>query len=247
VARSASSTTRFSLLAVGAGIAFALTGCVTTQQKNARKALVAERTLASRKRVRVTERNRSVTVAKLSTVNAGHGGALIVRLRNVGSRPLTDLPISVGTVTGKGTRTLLNAGSDLGYYQTHVAAIGAHAAVTWLFIDRRHPIPRGKPFAIVGRATSPASTTVATLPELSVAAGRERGGTLRMTVMNRSEVPQYAFPVYALATKGGRLVAVGRATVPQVETQGQTNLDLRLLGDVSGATITGYALPTIFK
>jgi hypothetical protein len=250
VAPSASSAAKLSPVVLGLTVAVGLSGCVTTQQKSARAALVAERTLASRKPVKVTTENPSVRVSGIATVRGSNGsGALVVRLRNVGSKPLNDLPISVGTVTRRDGRTYLNGSHHgaLGYFETHIAAIGAHATTTWMFLDRHLPTLTGHLFALVGRASSPASTTVATLPAIAVTELGAPGSKLRLSVVNHSQVPQYGFPVYALAIKKGRLVAVGRATVTHLGTLGHTNLDLRMLGDASGAAVHGYALPTIFE
>jgi hypothetical protein len=249
VARLASTSAKLPPLVLGVTVAVGLSGCVTTQRKSARAALVAERTLASRKPVKVASQNPSVRVTGITAVRASNGsGALIVRLRNVGAKPLNDLPISVGTLARRG-RTYLNwrRHGALDYFETHVAAIGAHATTTWVFLDRRLPTSTGHLFALVGRASSPASTTVATMPAIAVTDVGAHGSKLRLSVVNRSQIPQYGFPVYALAIRHGRLVAAGRATVAHLGTLGHTTLDLRMLGDASGAAVRGYALPTIFE
>ena len=62
--------------------ALALTGCVTTQQTNERDKLRADRTLASRKPLRVHAPGTDVSVGRITVLRGAHGGALVVELRN---------------------------------------------------------------------------------------------------------------------------------------------------------------------
>jgi hypothetical protein len=54
-------------------------------------------------------------------------------------------------------------------------------------------------------------------------------------------------PVYALARRGGRYVAAGRATLEQLGTGASVTVPLRLVGARHGAPLELEALPTIFK
>jgi hypothetical protein len=214
-------------------VALVLTGCVTTQRRNDRYKLRADRTLASRKPLLVTTPSADVRVGRVSLVRGTGGGAVVVELVNRSARALSDLPISVGV-----GRTSLNARGGLDFFQTHVAAIGARARVTWVFTTRRR-IPHGLPFAVVGDA----ARSPAVLPRINVSPAP--GG--RAVVRNPSNVPQYGLPVYALARRGGRYVAAGRATLTQLDTGRTATVGVPLIGARHGTPVELEALPTIFE
>jgi hypothetical protein len=228
-------------------LASGLCACVTTQQKNARTVLLNERTLASQQPVQVTHENPSVKVAGVALVRGSTGAALAVRLLNTSKRPLSDLPISVGVISPAGRKVYLNRSVNLNYYDAHVAAIASGRLVTWVFTDRR-ALSAGRPFAEVGLAHAPASTTARSLPRIDVAqaAGASRG-VIRVTVSNQSGIPQYGLQIYGLAVRNGRYVGAARATVPSLDGGSRATIVLRLLGTATGATVRVYALPTIFE
>jgi len=217
------------ILALGALV---LSGCVTTQQRNERYKLRADRTLAGRRPLLVRRPGSDVRIGHVTALRGADGSAVAVELENRSGHALSDVPISVGV-----GRTRLNARGGLDFFQTHVAAIGAGARVTWVFTTRRR-IPRGRPFAVAGDA----ARAPATLPRIDVAPAA--GGAL---VRSRTDVPQYGLPVYALARRGGRLVAAGRATVAQLGSSRSATVGLRMVGAPRGAHIQLEALPTIFE
>ena len=212
--------------------ALVLAGCATTQQTNARYKLRADRTLAGRKALRVRAPGTDASVGRVTVLRAARGGALVVELRNRTDRALSDLPITVGI-----GRKPLNARGGLGFFATHVASIAPSSTVAWVFTTRRR-IPSGRPFAIVGNATRSPST----LPAITA-----RPAARGALVSNRTDVPQYGLPVYALAHRGGRLVAAGSTTLQELGTGSSVTVPLRLIGARHGAPLELEALPTIFK
>ncbi len=228
-----------------------MSGCATTQQKNARAQVIADRTLASRDAVHVTRVNPNVRVAALALVASAHGTAVVVRVHNTSAHPLTDLPISVGTLSRRGQRVYLNRQANIDYFDTHVPAVPARSTATWVFTSRRHVARASALFADVGVAHSPPPAAVSTLPAIavtrapeSVAAGLR--GVFRVAVANTSDVPQSGLQVYAVAVRGGRYVGAGRMGMNLAGGERRT-LELTLLGNPSRASVSLDALPTIFK
>lgn len=249
--------------AVAAGLVIAiacggLTGCVSTQRKNARAKLVAERTLDGRRPQLVRERNRDVRVVDAALVHGRRGGAVVVTLRNRGSRSLTDVPITVGVRGRNGRRTPLNGGRGLAWYQTHVPAIGAGEATAWVFTTRRR-VPGGRPYAVAGAPAGPivteaggglpgvAATAVPTRGARRARGGRGARSAVRVALDNRSNVPQYGLQVYAVARDGGRVVAAGKATVRHLATRGRARAQVPLVGTPGERPVRVHALPTIFE
>ncbi|MBV8431812.1 MAG: hypothetical protein JO244_11645 [Solirubrobacterales bacterium] len=230
------------VLAVLAG----LSGCVTTMQKNARTLLLNQRTLASETGFRVGRENPSIAVLGVSVVRARDEAALAVRLANTSPRPLTDLPISVGIRTPAGRRLYLNAAAGGAYYDAHVAAIGPRAVATWVYTLPALPHTAGRPFALVGQPHLPPSTTAGRLPAVGATVRALAGGGDRVSVENRSGIPQYDLQVYAVDLAGSRVVGAARGSITELDPGARTTLRLRLVGGTPGTPVQVYVLPTIF-
>ena len=232
---------------VAAGLAAAalgcgLSGCVSTQHKNARAKLVAARTVDGRRPLRIAARSRDVRVLGVQLVRGGRRGAVVVTLRNAGARAVTDVPIAVGVRAPGGRRRPLNGGRGLAWFQTHVPAIGAGARVAWVFVPRRTP-PAGRPWALAGRGRA-----VAALP--SIAARTDAKPTrraVRVTLANASDIPQYGVQVYALARSHGRVVAAGVGSVRHLGSHGRAGVRVALVGRPGRHTIRIQAPATIFE
>jgi hypothetical protein len=227
-----------------------LTGCVTTQQVAARARLVDARIRASQSPLRVIRHNPDVRVLRLSLVSGSGGVALAVQLRSTSTRSLTDLPISVGVSTPGGGKLYLNHSANVDYFESHVASIPPHGLETWVYTSGRRLRGTGRPFAEVG-VTQLSAPAAATLPRLEVtrepSVSSSATRLLSLSVSNRSGIPQVSVPVYAVAVRGGRVLAAGRASVAHLGTHGSATVHLTLLGSAHGAGVRISVLPTIFQ
>jgi hypothetical protein len=223
-----------------------LSGCVTTQQVAARERLVDARIRASQVALALGAPDPEVHVAGLSLLRARGGTAIVAELHNASGHPLTDLPVLVGLRTRTKHTLYLNRAANADYFDNHVVSIPAYGTVTWVFTSGRRLATAGTPVAQVGTPQIP-EPPLAGLPQLEVKpAAAPAGQVLSLSLTNRSGIPQYSLPVYAVATRGGRLLAAGQATVVHLGTHGTGHVRLTLLGSPSGATVTASALPTIF-
>jgi hypothetical protein len=231
-------------------VAALLSGCVTTQQVAARARLVDARIRASQDPLDVTATNADVRVAGLSLVRASHGTAVVAELRNVSTHPLTDLPVLVGIRTRTGARISLNHAANTDYLDTHVVAIAPGETVTWVFTSQRRLAVAGAPFVDVGTSQL-SESEVEHLPQIEVKpatnASATAGHNLSLSVANLSGIPQSSLPVYAVATRRGRVLGAGRATVGHLGTHDVGRVRLTLLGSQSSAVVRLSALPTIFQ
>ncbi|MGB2711466.1 MAG: hypothetical protein WBC33_08100 [Conexibacter sp.] len=232
-------------IALGGG----LSGCVSTQQKNARAKLSATRLLASREPQRVTERNPDVRVLQVAVVRGRRSDAIVVDLRSRAARPLTDVPIAVGVRRTGGRAELLNERGGLDWFQTHVPAIPAGGTATWIFTARTTKVPAGQPFARVGVSPSPALSRAGSLPriEAGLGAGRPAAAAVRAMLDNSSGIPQYRLQVYAVVRARGRYVAAGKATIEHLGTGERTTVRVPLTGHAPGGAVRVHAIPTIFE
>jgi hypothetical protein len=224
-------------------LATAVSGCATTQDANKRGSIQADRTLASRKPLVLHGTDRDVQVVRTSVVSAKDGSAIVVALRNRGDSPVNDLPIEVGT-RGGGP---LNAGRNVPYFQSHAPAIASGAEATWVYVTKEK-LGSGPVYARVGTPAAGAPRA-GRVPELDVAdsATPKEAGTVVAEVANDTGVPQYELDVYAVARRGGRYVAAGRASLSHLGVDQTARLTLRLIGDAKGSHVQVYAPPTLFE
>ena len=228
-------------------VALVVTGCDTTQQKSARAKLQAQRILATRVRVLVTQANPSVTVPRVTLVRGRGRGAIVVALHNAGALPAIDLPISVGVRRAGHAAQYLNHRKGLAYFQTHAPAIAPGGTATWVFTLPRGRAPSGRAFALVGSGSSPAAPLGSRLPSLELSALGAPSRAVSARVRNSSSVPQYGLDVYAYAERDGRFVAAGRASIAALGGGHATTVEVPLTGDARGAQIHLETSPTIFK
>jgi hypothetical protein len=226
----------------------ALTGCVSTQDKSVRSKVIVDRTLAARRGIAVSRPDPRVQVRDVSVLRSrGRIAAVAVRLKNVGSVPVNDLPIAVGVRTAGGRRIPLNAGPSLPYWQTHAPAAGPGAVATWVYVLPRPRRVRGTAFAVVGPSDRP-PTIARSVPRIDVSAARgPANGTLAVSVRSRSVVPQYGLELYAVARRAGRLVAVGRLPVDHIGSDASARASIPLIGDARGAVVRVTTAPTLFS
>jgi hypothetical protein len=237
-------------LAATAPVAVLLTGCVSTQTVATRARLVDARILTSQSPVEVTQANPSVTVSAPVVIREHNATAIVVTVRNDSARVLTDLPISVSVRTHSGRESYLNSSANLGYFESHIASIGSGATTTWVFITGPR-IPPGHVFATVGVARLHPRLS-RSLPFVAVslrATQPERGeqATLKVSILNRSAIPQYYLPIYVVALRGDREVAAGRTTLAYIGTHGKMTSTVSLLGSSRYGALRLIASPTIFN
>lgn len=229
-----------------------LAGCDSTQQQAARARLKAERVIASAARTIVRRPNPDIGIVGVTLLRGSDGSAITVRLRNRATRPLNDLPISVGIRESGGRDKYLNAAPNSYYFKTHLASIAPRGSVTWVFTTTSGLPAGATPFAVVGARSSVPPTTSPALPVIDVATTSSpttsRGAArVRVRVTNASAVPQYQLQIYAIGLERGRYVAAGRATVGHLGTGGSDTVALTLIGGPHPTSVELEALPTMFQ
>jgi hypothetical protein len=236
----------------GAGVAALLSGCSTTQDEAARLQLNSARIRTAELRTVVRSAGSAVQVRHVSLLTSHGASTFVVTVHNQDARAVTDLPISVG-VTVKGHHRIdLNTHStqELSYFDAHLPRVAAGETVSWVFTTTRRLPARARPFAFVGSHPSPAASAGATAPTIAARVtgtqGTANGGALlQVTLRNGSTIPQYQLPVYAVAARGGRVVAAGALVVPHLGSRKTLSVRVPVRGSVSDARLNVAALPAI--
>jgi hypothetical protein len=225
-----------------------LAGCTTTQQKAARLQLENARLRAAQLTTRVATPGWTVAVTGVSLVHQPGRTAFVVMVRNRGRRPVSDLPISVGYRVGAGAAVYLNSAPGIGYFDAHLPLIRSGRAFTWIYATTRAIPAGGRPFALVGASSTVRVAGLATPPPIAASVTTTTsGGAIRIRVRNLSSVTQYQLPVYAVASRGSRVLAAAAATIAELGGGSRETLQLRLLGSADGARVELETQPTTFQ
>lgn len=241
---------RRGLLALGALAlgALALSGCETTAEKSARLERQAKRiTLQQEKGLTIEHESTSIEVADAIVLHSGERAAAVVTLKNSSARAQREVPIAITVKDARGQTLFQNNEPGLERALVSVPSIPPHGTVVW--VDDQ--LPAGGPprsvSARVGQAPS-----VKTLPKLTVDGTKlgedpAIGQLAEGTVANGSKVAQSGLVLFALARRGDKIVAAGRALVQQLAPGASAPFQASLVGDAHGSSVQVAAPPASFE
>ena len=228
-------------------LALVCCGCQSTQEKSAELEKAAKHERLALEGVSVSSENPSVWVLASAVLHSSEVTAVVVTMRNTSARALENAPIEITVRDAKGAVLFKNDQPGEAPSLTKVSLLEPGAQTTW--IDDQVQVS-GAPTsasALVGQAT-PASGAVPPMSVSHVHAGGETGSEAGApgTVTNHSSVTQQSLVVNAVARRGAKIVAAGRAILPEVAPGASLPFQIFFVGDVSGARIETSAPATTF-
>ncbi len=174
-------------------------------------------------------------------LHSSEGTAAVVTLHNSSATALRDVPIEITVKNARGATLYTNTTAGLAAALASVPLLGAHATSTWVDDqvqvsatpgERQREGRRRR----TGRRSDPADRD------------RRRAlwqkATAEGSVVNHSTVGQRELVVYAIARRAGKIVAAGRAVVPQAEAGATEHFQAFLIGSSQGAQLEVSALPS---
>jgi hypothetical protein len=229
-------------------VALALTGCETTAEKSARlerQAKLAGNGSLAQKGLSITRASSVVSVVSTAVVHSSEGAVAVVTLRNSSAHALRTVPIAIA-VRDAGGRTLFqNDAPGLQASLVSVASLPAHGELTW--VDDQVPA-NGAPAAVSARVGE-APAVVGSLPRIVVESVHQiedpsNGLGAAGTIVNRSRISQRSLVVFVIARRAGRIVAGGRAVLPDVAAGSSIPFQVFFIGDPRGAQLQASAPAT---
>jgi hypothetical protein len=229
-------------------LALLLAGCESTQSRSARLKANSKGALDEGRGVVVKKENPDVKVLATSTLKDRNGEAVVVRLRNVGKKPLANLPISVRLADKSGKAVYTNTTPGLEAALAHVAFLHPGQELFWV---NDQVVSSGRPAqarTLVG-ASKPVSGQV---PKVGVKGVHllddpVSGISAIGRVTNRSALLQRRLPVFCVARRGGAIVAAGRAILEKVKPGKAASFQVFFIGNPRGGRITCTPLPSTLK
>jgi hypothetical protein len=217
--------------ALACAAAVALGGCQSTVQK-AKKVAASSAAAFGGPAHGVDATDATIKVLASTIVRDANGTAVVVELRNTGSRVVGNAPIDVDLRDRAGKSVFRNDAAGLAASLTHVPALPAGARVTWVD-DQVTPtatprrvivrVGRGRP----GVDAAPAPTASRAALSGDPTSGIQASGTVR----NPSEVALRDVTVSVVARRDGRIVAAGRAVVDRLAPEQSAPYHAYLIGD----------------
>jgi hypothetical protein len=225
--------------------ASALSACESTADKSARIAREGRQAFTGNKTLRV-DRSRDLRVARTAVVR-GDGGtiAAAVEIRNGSARAQRDVPVLIDVRGRGGTSLYKNDTVGLQPALQRLASVRAHGTAWWVNDQVTAATAPRRVVAEVGRAPAAAAVPALAIEDPHFdddATGRYLTGT----VTNPTNKLLRQVPVFAVALKGGRVVAAGRAFVAKLLPRGarkHAGYRIYFVGDARGARVALTVAP----
>jgi hypothetical protein len=230
-----------------AGVALVVTGCESTQDKSAK--IAAELgPVQQEKGLEIGKESKEVEVVSAKLLSDANGAAAVVRLRNRSKDDLVGVPIEVDVLDAKGRSVYTNTIPGIEPALAAVPFVEAGAEVAWV---HDQILASGKPAKVevkVGEGGRPFEGEV---PKVSVSQPKLEGdpysGILAGgNVENEAGEDLDRLLLYAVATKGGQVVAAGRGAIePFKDKTKPQSYNIYFIGDPRGADLEISEFPTI--
>lgn len=237
------------LVLVTIALTGALTGCETTAEKSAKLERAAESHAKpaqhAQQGLSIEHASTDVKVLASGIVHSNEGSAVFVTLRNLSPRSLKDIPIAIAVKDPAGTTRYTNSTPGLAPTLVSASLLSPHGELTWVDDQVQSSTAAGN----VGVKVGEAPTAGGTIPRLTVqgvhlSEDSTSGAGAEGTVTNHSQVEQQELAIYAVARKGTRIVAAGRAVLPQLPAGATLPFQVFFIGDPHGAQLTLSAPPS---
>jgi hypothetical protein len=223
-----------------------LSACESTADKSARIAREGKAAVQDAGTLKI-QHNADLAVARAVVVR-GEGGAAAaaVEVRNRGARGQRDVPVLIDVRDAKGGSVYKNDAVGLQPALQRLASVRAHRSAWWVNDQVTAADPPRTVRARVGAAPAAAAIPDVSLEDVHFD-GDATGRYLTGTVVNPSKAVLRNVPIFAVALKGRRVVAAGRALVPKLPAAGgrkPIHFRLFFVGDPRGARVALTVAPT---
>ena len=229
-------------------MAVVLCGCESTQERSAELQHQAKHDVLASQSAAVTKESPSVKVLQSTVIHSSSGTAVVMTLRNTSTHTLENAPIEVTVRDAHGNVLYQNNASGLEPSLSTVSLLLPGQETIWVDDQVTASGVPASASALVGEGTQ----TSGSIPQLSISgthqsaeAGAET--TLSGSVTSHSQTAQQNLVVYAVARRGVKIVAAGRAVLPEVPAAG-TNVPFQIyfVGNPGGAQIQTSAPASTF-
>ncbi|HEX5610397.1 MAG TPA: hypothetical protein VFX45_09945 [Solirubrobacterales bacterium] len=239
-----------SLLATGLGLLAmaSLSACQSTQSRSAELEAESENVLLEDQGIEVTKQDPEIKIVGTTVLSEKEGSAVVVELHNDSGQNLVDAPISVEVLDAKGKVVYTNDAPGLEQALVAVPFIPAGGDVVWV---NDQVLATGTPKTArvkVGEGGVPYAgpQPLIEVSEPKVEGDPVSGLVAEGTVVNRTGEDQNRLLFYAVARKGGTIVAAGRGAIEHLKPDTKKLFyNVYFTGDPTGADVELSYYPTL--
>ncbi len=219
---------------------------MSTAEKSAEIEKHAKHEKLTLQAVSVTKESPDVEVMASTVVHSSEGTAVVVELRNTSSHAIENAQIEITVRNAKGGVLFQNNQPGAERALTTVSLLPPGKREVWVDDQVQTTGAPASAITRVGEGTRASGSA----PRVSASGTHptEEGGEAGAAgnVTNGSMVAQQHLVVYAVARRAGKIVAAGRAGIPEVAAGATMPFQVYFIGDPKGAQIETSAPPTTF-
>ena len=242
-----------SALVCGA-LALSLGACESTESESAKLGREGAKLIAGSTPVGLGAANSQVHIGQAVLVQGSGRVAAAVQLTNTGAAPQVNVPVLIDVFGARGTSLYRNDTRGLEPSLQAMSLLGSHRKGWWVDDQVLANAPTSVQVRVGASRGSVARQAVLTaVPAVHASVtglGSEAlaGPYMTGSVVNRSGVALHNMPIFAVALRGGRVVAAGRALVPSLPASPSAravNFRIYFVGSPAGAHIELTPAPTV--
>jgi hypothetical protein len=230
-----------------AGVALVVTGCESTQDKSAK--IAAELgPVQLEEGLKITKQSEDVKVVSTTLLSDQNGSAVVVRLRNESGKNLVGVPIAIDVLDTKGKSVYSNRIPGIEPALAAVPFIPAGAEIEWV---HDQILASGKPAKVEVKVGAGGERYAGAQPQISISEPKLEGDPYS-GLLAGGEVEYRAgeglqrLLLYAVATKGGEIVAAGRGAIEPLKPKPKPfPYNVYFIGDPSGADVEITQFPSL--
>jgi hypothetical protein len=219
----------------------------SNQDRSAKIAAQGKHAMEDAGLLKVTKLNPDVKVTEQALLRADGAVAAAVELDNRGSTAQADVPVLIDVTDAKGASLYRNDANGLQPSLQRIALVPRGAKAFWVN-DQLLGAEDGTKLDVRVGAAAKASS----VPDVKVTdvhfEDNASGRYLTGIVVNHTGKVQTNLPVFAVAQRGGKIVAAGRSLVPKVvpgDPAKKPRFQVFFIGDPQGATVHVTVAPNV--
>lgn len=225
-----------------------LTACQSTQSRSAELEKEGATTLLADSGLKIEKESTEVKVTSTALLSDAYGSAVVVDLHNSSDESLTEVPILIDVLDAKGKSVYTNDIPGIEPALAAVPYIPAGGDVEWV---NDQVLTSGKAKSVKVKVGASSASYSGELPAVEVSSPQIEGDPVSGieatgTVVNRTGKFQERLLLYAVARKGGKVVAAGRGAIDHLKAGTKPlHYDIFFIGDPKGADLEVAQFPTL--
>jgi hypothetical protein len=223
------------------------TACESTEQESARLGREGKHLLASQGTLQLGAANPRVHVSDVTLLSVSGRTAVAARLTGVGDSSQVNVPVLVDVLGANGKSLYSNSAGGLDPSLQRVGLLRPGRAAWWVDDQILTAQSPSVAHVRVGSGSRPVSGSLPAITASVVSVSSQAGlSVVNGKLVNHSARAQKRVPVFAVATRTGRVLAAGRALVSMPGgSTAPVSFQIFLVGDPAGASVQLTVAPKV--